>query len=68
MDANVDLVSDGCLSLKEAARISQLSRAYLYQLMRGGKLLYLKVGSRRLIPRRALLDFLAGHVANADQV
>ncbi len=67
MDTNLDLVSAGCLSVKDAVRISRLSRTYLYELMQAGKLAYLKVGNRRLIPRRALLDFLAGHVVDGHQ-
>ena len=45
-------------SVEEAARITGLSRDLLYDQMRVGKLLYLKVGRRRLITRQHLEAFL----------
>lgn len=46
-------------SVDEAAQITGLSRDLLYDQMRTGKLVYLKVGRRRLISRRSLEAFLA---------
>lgn len=46
-------------SVDEAAQITGLSRDLLYDQMRAGKLVYLKIGRRRLISRRSLEAFLA---------
>jgi len=45
-------------SVAEAAFITGLSRDLLYDQMRSGDLLYLKVGRRRIITRRDLEAFL----------
>ena len=45
-------------SVEEAARITGLSRDLLYDQMRVGKLIYLKVGRRRIITRQHLEAFL----------
>lgn len=45
-------------SVKEAARLTGLSRDLLYDEMRRGNLTYLKVGRRRLITRQHLEQFL----------
>jgi excisionase family DNA binding protein len=46
-------------SVDEAAQITGLSRDLLYDQMRAGRLLYLKVGRRRIITRQHLEMFLA---------
>ena len=45
-------------SVDEAARLTGLSRDLLYDEMRRGTLMYLKVGRRRLIARQHLEQFL----------
>jgi excisionase family DNA binding protein len=45
-------------SVDEAAHVTGLSRDLLYDQMRAGKLLYLKVGRRRIITRQHLEAFL----------
>jgi excisionase family DNA binding protein len=45
-------------SVAEAARLTGLSRDLLYDEMRRGNLLYLKVGRRRVITRQHLQQFL----------
>ena len=47
-------------SVEEAARVTGLSRDLLYDEMRAGRLVYLKVGRRRIITRQHLEAFLAG--------
>lgn len=61
---NPGLFEDGTLSLVEAKKFSGLSRSTLYGLMTAGALRYSKVGTRGLIPRRALVALLAQGVAN----
>ena len=53
------LVEDGLLTVTEAQEFSRLSRSDLYIRMRRGELAYCKLGSRRLIPRRALVEMAA---------
>ena len=45
-------------SVDEAARLTGLSRDLLYDEMRRGNLLYVKVGRRRVITRQHLQQFL----------
>ena len=45
-------------SVDEAARLTGLSRDLLYDEMRRGRLIYIKVGRRRLITRQHLQQFL----------
>jgi excisionase family DNA binding protein len=45
-------------SVDEAARLTGLSRDLLYDEMRRGNLLYVKVGRRRIITRQHLQQFL----------
>jgi excisionase family DNA binding protein len=45
-------------SVDEAARLTGLSRDLLYDQMRRGNLLYVKVGRRRVITRQHLQQFL----------
>jgi excisionase family DNA binding protein len=45
-------------SVAEAARLTGLSRDLLYDEMRRGNLLYVKVGKRRVITRQHLQQFL----------
>ena len=54
-----ELLEDGCLSIAEAVEFSRLSRSQLYEHIRAGDLRTIKNGRRRLIPRRALIRFLA---------
>lgn len=56
------LVEEGTVSVVEAATFSGLSRSELYQRMARGELAYIKIGKRRLIPRKSLVAMLARHV------
>ncbi len=55
-----ELFADGAVTVAEAVRFSGIGRTQLYDLMTAGRLPFTKVGSRRLIPRRGLVDLLAG--------
>ena len=50
-----ELLADGSMSVKGAAQFSGLSIAELYKLMGAGRLAIVKHGTRRLIPRKALV-------------
>ena len=54
-----EMLRDGLLGIEEARRFSGLGRTALYQAMARGALVYTKVGARRLIPRRCLVEYLA---------
>ena len=58
-DEAMELVQEGCASVDEAARFLGIRRAKLYLEMAAGRLRYLKIGRRRVIPWRALREYLA---------
>lgn len=58
-NAALELARDGAVGVPEACRFLGLSRSQLYELMGRNELIYLKVGSRRLLPMAALRQFLA---------
>jgi Helix-turn-helix domain len=51
-----ELVEDGLMTVPEAQEFSRLSRSDLYARMERGALAYCKLGKRRMIPRRALVE------------
>jgi excisionase family DNA binding protein len=57
---NVDggLLEDGVMTVPEGQEFSRLSRSALYALMERGELPYVKLGKRRMIPRRALIEMM----------
>ena len=55
----LELVREGCASVEEAARFLGIRRAKVYLEMEAGRLAYLKIGRRRVIPWRALREYLA---------
>ena len=62
----IELLGDGAIAVAEAVRFSGLSRATLYSAMSDGDLAYIKRGRRRLIPRRALVAWLADGLKRPD--
>lgn len=54
-----DVVVDGLLSIKEAARFLAIGRSKLYDLMDRGALSYVKIGKARRVPKRGLAEFAA---------
>ncbi len=54
-----ELLRDGALSVAEAETFTGLGKSELYQAMGAGELPYVQRGRRRLIPRRALAQWLA---------
>jgi excisionase family DNA binding protein len=55
-NVRVHLVEAGLRTIEEAQEYSRLSRSSLYNLMETGQLVYTKIGRRRLIPFRALVE------------
>jgi excisionase family DNA binding protein len=58
---NSEMVWEDCgfVTVAQAARFLNLSRAKLYQMMDAGDIAYAKFGKSRRIPRQALLRFAA---------
>jgi excisionase family DNA binding protein len=54
-----DLLAAGLMTVVEAAELAHVSRAFVYKLMDGGQLQFVKLGRSRRVPRQALLDLLA---------
>jgi excisionase family DNA binding protein len=50
------MVEGGLRTVEEAREYTRLSRSALYALMERGELAYTKIGRRRLIPHRALVE------------
>ena len=67
MESPLDDLADGCLSIPQAVALTQISRSRMYELMDSGQVPSLKVGSRRLIPRKGLLRFLATQIVDAEE-
>lgn len=63
--ANLALVEAGLRTVEEARQYTRLSRSALYQLMESGQLQYTKIGRRRLIPHRALIELAARGLVGA---
>ena len=61
-DFRDELVQDGLVSVREAIAFLHLGRSTLYVLMERGELPYACIGSRRLIPRRALVGLAANRL------
>ena len=57
---DVALNERACFSVGEAAALAGLSVSFLYVLLQRGALRSVKLGGRRLIPRVALEELLAG--------
>jgi excisionase family DNA binding protein len=57
--------ADGTMTVDDAVKFSGVGRTSLYKMMNAGDLAFTKVGVRRLIARRALVELLAKHAASA---
>jgi hypothetical protein len=53
-----DVLGDGTFNIEQAIAFSGLPRSNLYESMSRGELVYTKVGKRRLIPKRALIELM----------
>jgi excisionase family DNA binding protein len=60
------MCDDGALAIKNAVKFSGVSRSLLYDAMRRGELAFVRIRSRRLIPKRELVRWLARDVVKAD--
>ena len=61
-----ELFADGTMDVAAACEFTGIRRTKLYSLMTSGELPYTQLGTRRLIPRKALVRLLAGGARSAD--
>jgi excisionase family DNA binding protein len=59
MERRRELASDGAMTIAEAVRFSSMGRTKIFALLAAGQLPYARIGRRRLIPRAALVEYLA---------
>jgi excisionase family DNA binding protein len=53
-----DLFAEGAMGVPEAAKFLGMSRTGVYDLMTSGRLVFSKLGRRRVVPRVALIELL----------
>lgn len=51
-----ELLSDGLMTIREAAAFLRIGQSTVYELMYAGRLLHVKIGRSRRIPKRALIE------------
>lgn len=54
-----ELLSEGAMKITDAVSWSGIGRSRLYSAMASGELPFVQYGTRRLIPKRGLRDYLA---------
>lgn len=57
--ADRELLADGLLTVEEAIKFARLGRTELYARINNRELRSVKIGRRRLIPKRALIDLIS---------
>jgi excisionase family DNA binding protein len=57
-----DLCADGVLAIPDAARFLSISRAEVYRLFENGSLASVRIGRRRLVPKRSAVRLLAANL------
>ena len=63
----VKLAEEGFLTISGAESFTGMKRSTLYNLMQDGTLPYAKVGKARRIPKKALIDFMAGNLVMREE-
>lgn len=64
-ESKASLAADGAVSVDEACKLLGIKRTMLYRLMGDNEITYALIGKRRVIPRRAIQDFLAAQIVAA---
>jgi excisionase family DNA binding protein len=62
----LELAADGTMSVAEAAAFLGVSRGKVYLLLEAGELASVPIGTQRVIPKRAVVEYLAARMMNAD--
>ena len=61
-----ELLEDGLMGVSEAAKWFGVSRSTLYNMMGRGQVPFVRLGGKRLIPRRSLVNLAAEHLVVRD--
>jgi len=56
------MLAEGAMTISRAVEFSGIGRTRMFALIKDGRLPVLRVGTRTLVPRKALVEFLAGFV------
>jgi excisionase family DNA binding protein len=56
MNDTTNILTDGLVTVAEAAKFLSIGRSKLYEIMDRGELRYVKLGTARRIPRRSLVE------------
>jgi excisionase family DNA binding protein len=59
------MLEEGLRTLQEAQAFTRLSRSTIYSLMEKGELPFVKIGRRRLLPYRGLIELVARGLTGA---
>jgi len=61
-EERLKMAEEGFLTISDAERFTGMKRSTLYNLMQDGTLPYAKVGKARRIPKKSLIEFMAGNL------
>ena len=61
-------ISDGLMTIQQAAEFSTISRTRMYALMGSGDIRYFQRDGRRVIAKSDLVAFLANYIKSPDQI
>lgn len=61
-ETKTKLASEGAVNVDEACKLLGIKRTMLYKLMGDNEIAYALIGKRRVIPRRAIQDYLAAQI------
>lgn len=64
-DYRAELLADGTMTVRQACEFTGLGKTELFRLTSTGDLPSLRHGKRRLIPKRAIVQFLASLLAES---
>jgi len=64
--ADTDLMADGAMTIFDAEKFTTLKKTHLYALMKDGSLPFAKLGKRRMIPKRALVELLKSGLVKGE--
>ncbi|MFO0848374.1 MAG: hypothetical protein U0871_07445 [Gemmataceae bacterium] len=60
-----EIFSDGAVDVRAASEFTGWGRTSLYAAMADGRLPFVRLGKRRLVPRRALVELLRANVVQS---
>lgn len=63
-NAAQDLLADGAMTITEAMEWSGIGKTRLYDMIKEGRLAYVQMGGRKLIPRKGLRELLEKGLVN----